>query len=41
MNSKNKKRFSMRLNTQVCQLLQGLTGAAIKRCFEKQVLLKF
>ena len=35
MNSKNEKHFSRGLNIQVYELLQGLTEAAIKRCFEK------
>ena len=35
MNSKNEKHFSRRLNTQVCELLQVLTEAEVKRCFEK------
>ena len=35
MNSKNGKDFSRRLNIQVCELLQVLTEAAIKMCFEK------
>ena len=35
MNNKNEKHFSRRLNIQVCELLQVLTEAAIKRCFEK------
>ena len=34
MNSKNEKHFSMRLNTQMSELLQVLTEAAIERCFE-------
>ena len=35
MKSKNEKHFSRRLNKQVCELLQVLTEAAIKRYFEK------
>ena len=35
MNSKNEKHFSWGLNIQVCELLQVLTEANIKRCFEK------
>ena len=35
MNSKNEKHFSKILNIQVWELLQVLTEAAIKRCFEK------
>ena len=38
MNSKNEQYFYKRLNIQVCELLQVLTEAAIKRCFEKYVL---
>ena len=34
MNSKNEKYFSRRLNIQVYELLQVLTEADIKRCFE-------
>ena len=41
MNNKNKEHFSRRLNVQVCELLQVLTEANIKRCFEKEVLLEF
>ena len=40
-NEQNKKHFSRRLNTQVCELLQVLTEADIKRCFEKIVFLEF
>ena len=35
MNSNNEKHFSWRLNIQVCELLQVLTEANIKSCFEK------
>ena len=35
MNSKNEQHFSRRLNIQVCELLQVLTEADIKGCFEK------
>ena len=35
MNSTNEEHFSRRLNIQVCELLQVLTEAAIKGCFEK------
>ena len=35
MNSKNEKHLSRRLNMQVCELLQVLTEATIKSCFEK------
>ena len=35
MNSKNEKHFSCGLNIQVCELLQVLKEANIKRCFEK------
>ena len=41
MNSKNEKHFSWKLNIQECEFLQVLTEAAIKRCFEKYVLLEF
>ena len=34
MNSKNGKHFSRRLNMQVCELLQVLPEAVIKKCFE-------
>ena len=34
MNSKNEKHFYRRLNMQVCELLQLLIEAAIKRYFE-------
>ena len=36
MNSKNEKHFSRRLNKHVCELLQVITEAVIKRCFEKK-----
>ena len=36
MNSKNEKRFSRRLNIQVCELLQVLTEADIKKDFKKK-----
>ena len=36
MKSKNEKHFARRLNIQVCELLQVLTEAAIKRCFENK-----
>ena len=35
MNNKNEKHFSRRLNIQVCELLQVLTEATIKKHFEK------
>ena len=35
MNSKNEKDFSRGLNIKGYELLQVLTEAAIKRCFEK------
>ena len=35
MNRKNEKHCYKRLNLQVCELLQVLTKADIKRCFEK------
>ena len=35
MNNKKEKHFSRRLNIQVDELLQVLTEADIKRCFEK------
>ena len=35
MNSKIEKHLSRRLNVQVCELLQVLTKADIKRCSEK------
>ena len=35
MNSKNEKQFSRRLNIQACELLEVLTEADIKGCFEK------
>ena len=35
MNSKNEKHFSRRLNIQACELLQVLTEADIKQCFDK------
>ena len=35
MNSKNEKHFSCGFNIQVCELLQVLTEANSKRCFEK------
>ena len=35
MNSKNEKHFSWGVNIQVCELLQVLTEANIKRCFQK------
>ena len=38
---KNEKHFSWGLNIQVCELLQALTEANIKRCFEKKVFLEF
>ena len=41
MNSKNEKHFSRTLNIQVYELLQVLTEANIKSCFEKKVLLEF
>ena len=34
-NKQNEKHFSRRLNMQVCELLQVLTEANIKRCLEK------
>ena len=34
-NEQNEKHFSRRLNTQVRELLQVLTEADIKNCFEK------
>ena len=40
-NEQNENHFSRRLNTQVCELLQVLTEANIKKCFEKYVLLEF
>ena len=36
MNSKNEKFFSRRLNIQVCELLQVLTEAVMKRFFENK-----
>ena len=36
MNSQNQKHFSRRLDIQVYELLQVLTEANIKRCFEKK-----
>ena len=41
MNSKNEKHFARILNIQVCELLQVLTKANIKKDFEKYVLLEF
>ena len=41
MNSKNEKHFPWRLNIQVHELLQVLTEADIKRCFEKCMFLEF
>ena len=41
MKSKNEKHFSRRFNIKVCELLQVLTEAAIKRYFEKKVFLEF
>ena len=35
MNSKNEKKISRKSNIQLCELLQVLTEATIKRCFEK------
>ena len=34
-NEQNEKHFPRRLNTQVCELLQVLTEASMKRFFEK------
>ena len=34
-NEQNEKRFSRRLNIRVCELLQVLTEADIKKLFEK------
>ena len=41
MNSRNKNHFSRKLNIQVSELLQALTEADIKRCFQKQKFLEF
>ena len=41
MNSKNEKPFYRRLDLLVCELLQVLTEATIKRWFEKQVFVEF
>ena len=41
MDSKNEKHLTRRLNIKVCELLQVLTEADIKRYFEKYMLLEF
>ena len=40
-NEQNEKHFPRRLNTQVCELLQVLTEAGMKRFFEKLMFLEF
>ena len=35
MNNKNEKHFARGLNIQVCELLQVLKEADIKKCFEE------